>query len=69
MQRVEVRGEARTLPYSSVAATAEPMVSEGIATEDEVQEALRGLLALADDGATVIGSPRLFQAWTRRAPG
>lgn len=66
VQRVDVAGEAKTIPHSTVEATAESIISEGIATADEVAEALGQLLALADDPTTICGSPRLFQAWSRR---
>jgi ubiquinone/menaquinone biosynthesis C-methylase UbiE len=66
VQRVEMSGEAKTLPGLTVEATAEAMVREGIATDDQVQAALLDLKRLADDPATMIGSPRTIQAWTRR---
>jgi SAM-dependent methyltransferase len=59
-------GEAKTLPYSTIDATRDAIVAEGIATDDEVDAALRGLAAFADNPTTVCGSPRLFQAWSRR---
>jgi ubiquinone/menaquinone biosynthesis C-methylase UbiE len=67
VQRADVTGEAKTLPYSTVATTAETIVGEGIATSAEVDAALAGLLELAGDEGSVCGSPRIFQAWSRRA--
>lgn len=62
-------GEAKRLPYLTVDATRDAIVAEGIATDDEVDAALRGLAAVADDLTTVCGSPRLFQSWSRRIAG
>jgi SAM-dependent methyltransferase len=66
VQRVYVEGEAKGLPHSTIATTAEAIVGTGVATAAEVDEALAGLLALAEDDVTVVGSPRNFQAWSRR---
>jgi SAM-dependent methyltransferase len=67
VQRVDATGEAKTMPHWTVSTTAEAIVREGIATAGEVEEALAGLLALAADAGTVIGSPRICQAWSRKA--
>ena len=67
VQRVDASGEAKTLPHSTVDATAEAIIQAGIASAADVQAALTGLAAFAADPSTVCGSPRLFQAWSRRA--
>jgi ubiquinone/menaquinone biosynthesis C-methylase UbiE len=66
VQRVDQTGEAKTLAYSTIDATADAIVSEGIASIEEVTAALDSLAAYAADPHTVIGSPRLFQAWARK---
>lgn len=66
VQRADVAGEAKTLPQATVEATADAIVGEGIASPAEVAAALDSLIAFVADPATVVGSPRLFQAWTRR---
>lgn len=66
VQRVDLHGEGKTLPMLTVDATAAAMVEAGIATQGETAWAVAGLRALADDDSTLCGSPRLFQAWTRR---
>jgi ubiquinone/menaquinone biosynthesis C-methylase UbiE len=68
VHRVHRSGEAKTLPYSTVEATADAMVSKGIATADEVRAALESLADYAADPHSIVGSPRNFQAWTRRQP-
>ena len=52
VQRADSTGDTKTLPYSTVLATAEAIVHEGIAT--------------AEDPASLCGSRRVFQAWSRR---
>jgi SAM-dependent methyltransferase len=66
VQRADLIGEAKTLPYSTVEATADAITSQGVATTEEVQHALEALAEFAEDTTSVCGSPRLFQAWTRK---
>jgi ubiquinone/menaquinone biosynthesis C-methylase UbiE len=66
VQRVHRTGEAKMLPHSTVEATADAIVSEGIATAEEVRAAQESLADYAADPRTIIGSPRTFQAWSRR---
>ena len=65
-QRVDVDGEAKTLPLLTIEAAAEAMVAEGIATEDEVDAAGTSLAEFTKDPATVLGAPRVFQLWSGR---
>jgi SAM-dependent methyltransferase len=67
-QRVDASGEAKTMPFRTIETTAETIRAEGIATEAELQAALAGLELIAADDTTVVGSPRNFQAWSRRSP-
>jgi SAM-dependent methyltransferase len=62
-------GERKTLPYLTVEATAEAIVTEGIATADEVATALAKLEEFANDPGSLCGSPRIVQAWARRNHG
>ena len=66
VQSVVVTGEEKTLPHSTIAATADAIVEEGIASEGEVSAALAELEQFAEDITSICGSPRIFQAWTRR---
>jgi len=66
VQRVDLAGEARMLPHSTVEATAEAIIGEGIASADQVRAALASLAQFAADTGSVCGSPRIFQAWARR---
>jgi SAM-dependent methyltransferase len=66
-QLTSVDGESKLLPHSTIAATADAIVDEGIATRAEVDSALADLLDFAADPGSVCGSPRTVQAWSRRA--
>jgi hypothetical protein len=59
-------GEARMLAWSTLEATADAVIAEGIATADEVAAALASLRRLADDARALICGPRVFQVWSRR---
>ena len=54
------------LPHSTIEATAEAIIREGIASADQIQAALGSLTEFAADTGSVCGSPRLVQAWSRR---
>jgi hypothetical protein len=70
VQRVDRTGEAKTLPCLTLEATADAVVNEGIATAEEVRAAVESLAEFATDPRTLAGSPRTFQAWSRRGlPG
>jgi ubiquinone/menaquinone biosynthesis C-methylase UbiE len=59
-------GEGRMLAWSTLEATADAIIAEGIATADEVAAALASLRQLADDPGALICGPRVFQVWSRR---
>ncbi len=62
-----IEGEAKTLPWSTLEATADPIVAESIASRDEVEAALLDLERVAEDPRSLIVGPRIFQLWCRRA--
>lgn len=47
---------------------AEAVLKDGLATEEELRETTEELFAFARDPHTIIGGPRVFQAWGRRGP-
>jgi len=67
VQNVHRTGEAKMLPHATVEATAEAIVAEGVATAEQLREALEGLAEFGADTHSLCGSPRVFQVWTRRA--
>lgn len=60
------QGEARMLAWSTLDATADAIISEGIATPDQVTAALASLRRFTDDPSTLICGPQVFQLWSRR---
>lgn len=69
VQSAWAKGEGKTLAWSTLDATAEAIVSEGIASRDEAGAALEDLQRFTEDPGTLICSPRVFQVWSRREGG
>ena len=66
VQRADAIGEAKTLSLSTLEATAEAIVEEGLASTEEVNAAIDDLAAFTADEGTVVGDPRVFQLWCSR---
>ena len=66
VQLAHAAGEAKTLTALTLEATADAVVAEGIASRHEVAAAVTSLTSFTADPATLIGSPRAFQVWSRR---
>jgi ubiquinone/menaquinone biosynthesis C-methylase UbiE len=66
VQCLDFTGEAKFVPYLTVEGTATTMVELGVAAVEEIESALVGLRAMAEDETSLCGSPRMFQAWSRR---
>jgi ubiquinone/menaquinone biosynthesis C-methylase UbiE len=66
VQRVDADGAVKELTHSTLEATAQAIVDEGLATPEEIAEALAGLAAVTADAGTLIGLPRTFQVWARK---
>lgn len=60
------QGEAKMLAWSTLDATADAIIADGIATRDQVTAALASLRRFTDDPGTLICGPRVFQLWSRR---
>ena len=58
--------EGKTLAWSTLEATREAIVSERIASEDEITAALTALQGFTEDPHTLICGPRNFQLWSSR---
>ena len=65
-QRAYLADEAKQLPYLTVEATAERMIGAGVATEEQIVEAISRLRELSVDPSVLFGMPRNVQVWTRR---
>ena len=68
VQRADTGGEAKSLSLLTLEATAESIVAAKLASQDQVKSALASLAAFTDESRSMIGSPRIFQAWSRRLP-
>ena len=66
VQPLCIAGEEKTLAWSTLEASAEAILSERLASEDEVSAALTALGHFTEDPRTLISGPRIFQLWSRR---
>jgi ubiquinone/menaquinone biosynthesis C-methylase UbiE len=66
VQRLHTADEGKMLALSTLDATADAILAEGVATEDEVTAAMASLARFTGDARTLIGGPRIFQLWSRR---
>jgi hypothetical protein len=66
VQSAWTEGEGKTLAWSTLEASADAIVSEGIASQAEVTEALTVLERFTDHPHTLICGPRVFQLWSRQ---
>jgi SAM-dependent methyltransferase len=66
IQRPYSSPEAKTLPWSTLDATADGIIEEGIATRVQVDAALADLRRLAEDADSFILPPRVVQLVARR---
>jgi ubiquinone/menaquinone biosynthesis C-methylase UbiE len=65
-QNVNTSGEAKTLPAVTLAAMSDSILSAGLASQDELSDAIEGLEAYAADPTTLVAGPRVFQVWSRK---
>jgi ubiquinone/menaquinone biosynthesis C-methylase UbiE len=68
VQSVFVSGEGKELAWSTLDATSEAILAEGVATSGELSAALASLRQFTDDDTTLIARPRVFQLWSAREP-
>jgi SAM-dependent methyltransferase len=66
VQPVWTGGEGKTLAWSTLEASAEAIVAERVASQDEVTAALTNLWRFTADPQTLISGPRIFQLWSSR---
>ena len=66
VQPLCIAGEEKTLAWPTLEASAEAILSERLASEDEVSAALTALGHFTEDPQTLISGPRIFQLWSRR---
>jgi hypothetical protein len=62
-----MEGEAKSLPWTTLDATADLIVAKSIASREEVEAVLLDLESTTKDPGSLITGPRIFQLWCRRA--
>ena len=67
IQPAHIHGEGKLMAPVTMSQIADSLTAEELATEDEVQQILTELTHAAADSETVIGLPRIFQVWGKRA--
>ena len=66
IQPVHINGEGKLMAPLTMSRISEALITEALATDDEVQEILTDLNQLAADSETLISLPRIFQVWGKR---
>jgi SAM-dependent methyltransferase len=66
VQSARTRGDVKQLAWLTLDATKDSIISQGIASLEEVATALDDLWRLTEDHRSLIGAPRIFQVWSRR---
>ena len=67
VQPVHLEGEGKLIASVTMERIAGSLISEGLATQEEVNKIINGLNAAAADTAVLMSLPRVFQTWGRRA--
>jgi predicted O-methyltransferase YrrM len=62
-QACAVRGETKLIPPLTLERIADAVLGEGVASAEELGATVRELYELAEDSTTIMGMPRLVQAW------
>jgi len=63
VQPLHLEGDHKHLMLSTLENIAEPVIAEGLATEEEVRGTIEGLTAFTLDPTTVVAMPRIVQSW------
>jgi len=66
VQPAHLEGDGKYITAVTMERIADSLVSEGLATDGEVEQVIEGLNAAAADPETLMGLPRIFQTWGRR---
>ncbi len=61
-----LQGGIKLLTCVTLENIAEAVLEDGLATEEELRETIKELYEFARNPHTVLGGPRVFQAWGRR---
>ena len=66
VQRADHDGIGKTMAHSTLVASADAILAEGLASAEDLDRAVQDLSEFTADPRTVIGDPRIFQVWARR---
>src|SRR6185369_9079976 len=69
IQPAHICGEGKLMAPITMARISDALNAEGLVTEDEAEQILTELNAVAADSETLISLPRIFQVWGKRANG
>jgi hypothetical protein len=67
VQPTHMQGEGKLMASMTMERISGAVISEGLATESELQHIVNELNHAATDSETVMSLPRVFQVWGRRA--
>jgi predicted O-methyltransferase YrrM len=67
VQPAHLEGDGKLIASITMARIADSVISEGLASEAEVEAVIAGLNDAAADSEFVMSLPRIFQTWGRRA--
>jgi SAM-dependent methyltransferase len=67
VQPVALEGGIKRLTCVTLESISEAVLADGLTTEEDLRETIEELSAFAGDPHTVLGGPRVFQAWGRKA--
>jgi len=66
VQHVALTGDPKALPLLTMQTIAEAVVNEKHAAADEIEKIIEDLSTLASDSTTLMGTPRVVQAWATK---
>ncbi len=66
VQPMSLVGEAKHINPVTLSAIGPAVLADGLATEDELAQIESELEEFANDPATLVAAPRVFQVWGRR---
>jgi ubiquinone/menaquinone biosynthesis C-methylase UbiE len=66
VQRADTAESGKAMSAWTLAATAEAILDQNLATSDDIDSALAQLRAYVSDPGTLVGDPRIFQVWARK---
>ena len=69
IQPAHIHGEGKLMAPLTMSRISDALISEGLVSEDQVQQILTELNHAAADCETVISLPRVFQVWGKRGSG